>query len=74
MTTTMTTTNTTTHSSTQLVPAFLKQEDYPPEWKVYHPLLGVVSKIQADAYDQQLLTENDRNTINLLQQQKISKK
>ena len=32
-------------------PAFLNDQDYPPGWLVYHPLLGVVSKEDADKYD-----------------------
>eukprot|EP00521_Asterionellopsis_glacialis_P019140 CAMPEP_0195314834 /NCGR_PEP_ID=MMETSP0708-20121125/2639_1 /TAXON_ID=33640 /ORGANISM="Asterionellopsis glacialis, Strain CCMP134" /LENGTH=175 /DNA_ID=CAMNT_0040379919 /DNA_START=21 /DNA_END=548 /DNA_ORIENTATION=- len=31
-------------------PAFLKEEDYPPGWLVYHPVLGVVPKAEADRY------------------------
>lgn len=31
-------------------PAFLKDEDYPPGWLVYHPVLGVVPKTEADQY------------------------
>ena len=31
-------------------PAFLKEEDYPPGWLVYHPVLGVVPKTEADRY------------------------
>lgn len=33
-----------------LPPAFLKDEDYPPGWLVYDPILGVVSKEEADKY------------------------
>lgn len=40
-------------SSTELEPAFLNDEDYPPGWLLYHPILGVVSKEVADAYDRQ---------------------
>jgi hypothetical protein len=32
-------------------PAFLNDQDYPPGWLVYHPLLGVVPKEEADKYD-----------------------
>jgi hypothetical protein len=32
-------------------PAFLNEQDYPPGWLVYHPVLGVVPKEQADQYD-----------------------
>jgi hypothetical protein len=32
-------------------PAFLNDQDYPPGWLVYHPVLGVVPKEEADKYD-----------------------
>jgi hypothetical protein len=35
----------------ELEPAFLKESDYPPGWMVYHPVLGVVSKEEADKYN-----------------------
>lgn len=35
----------------EIEPAFLDEQDYPPGWLVYHPLLGVVSKDEADSYD-----------------------
>lgn len=31
-------------------PAFLRDEDYPPEWLVFDPVLGVVSKAEADKH------------------------
>jgi hypothetical protein len=34
-----------------LEPAFLNPEDYPKDWLVYHPALGVVLKTVADAYN-----------------------
>jgi hypothetical protein len=34
----------------ELEPAFLNEQDYPPGWLVYHPVLGVVPKEQADQY------------------------
>mmetsp|Transcript_4832 Transcript_4832/g.12302 ORF Transcript_4832/g.12302 Transcript_4832/m.12302 type:complete len:499 (+) Transcript_4832:124-1620(+) len=43
----------------ELEPAFLDEKDYPPGWLLYHPVLGVVSKEEADRYDSQ--TRNDRN-------------
>jgi hypothetical protein len=33
-----------------LEPAFLRDEDYPPGWLVFDPVLGVVSKAEADNY------------------------
>jgi hypothetical protein len=33
-----------------LEPAFLRDEDYPPGWLVFDPVLGVVSKTEADNY------------------------
>jgi hypothetical protein len=38
---------------TPLEPAFLNESDYPPGWMVYHPVLGVVFKTEADKYDSQ---------------------
>ena len=35
----------------EIEPAFLNAEDYPPGWLVYHPVLGVVPKEEADDYD-----------------------
>jgi hypothetical protein len=32
-------------------PAFLHDEDYPAGWMVYHRILGVVPKLDADLYD-----------------------
>jgi hypothetical protein len=32
-------------------PAFLNDRDYPPGWMVYHRVLGVVPKTEADRYD-----------------------
>jgi hypothetical protein len=40
------------HTDT-IEPAFLNEEDYPPGWLVYHPVLGVVPKEEADQYDRQ---------------------
>lgn len=34
----------------ELEPAFLDAKDYPPGWLVFHPVLGVVSKTEADAF------------------------
>ena len=36
-----------------LQPAFLKKENYPPGWLVYHPVLGISSVKEADDYDEQ---------------------
>lgn len=33
-----------------LEPTFLKDEDYPPQWLVFDPVLGVVSKVEADKH------------------------
>mmetsp|Transcript_4833 Transcript_4833/g.12304 ORF Transcript_4833/g.12304 Transcript_4833/m.12304 type:complete len:499 (+) Transcript_4833:120-1616(+) len=43
----------------ELEPTFLDEKKYPPGWLLYHPVLGVVSKEEADKYDSQ--TRNDRN-------------
>lgn len=37
----------------ELEPAFLYEDDYPPGWLVYHPVLGVVEKTEADRYDEE---------------------
>jgi hypothetical protein len=34
----------------EIEPAFLNEKDYPPGWLVYHPVLGVVAKEEADQY------------------------
>lgn len=36
-----------------LEPAFLNEDDYPPNWLVFHPTLGVCSKDESDQYDKQ---------------------
>jgi hypothetical protein len=36
--------------SNDLEPAFLNGDDYPPGWVVYHAVLGVVTKTEADQY------------------------
>ena len=51
-----------------LEPAFLNPEDYPPGWLVFHPELGVVSKEEADAYDQNNEKEMETNTESQKQQ------
>jgi hypothetical protein len=35
----------------RLEPAFPKDSDYPPDWMVFHPVLGVVKKEVADEYE-----------------------
>jgi len=35
----------------EIEPAFLNEKDYPPGWLVYHPVLGVVKKEEADQFD-----------------------
>jgi hypothetical protein len=35
----------------EIEPAFLSEKDYPPGWLVYHPVLGVVAKEEADQYN-----------------------
>lgn len=39
-----------------LEPAFLNEEDYPPNWPVFHRTLGVTTKEEADHYDRQQLS------------------
>ena len=47
-----------------LPPAFLKDEDYPPGWLVYDPVLGVVSKEEADKYHKGLETKKKQKQQN----------
>jgi hypothetical protein len=37
----------------EIEPAFLDEKDYPPGWLVYHPVLGVVTKEEADQHDRE---------------------
>mmetsp|Transcript_37467 Transcript_37467/g.41909 ORF Transcript_37467/g.41909 Transcript_37467/m.41909 type:complete len:234 (+) Transcript_37467:96-797(+) len=39
-----------------LEPAFLNEDDYPPNWPMYHRTLGVTTKDEADHYDRQHLS------------------
>jgi hypothetical protein len=39
------------HRANDIEPAFLNDRDYPPGWIVYHRVLGVVPKTEADRYD-----------------------
>jgi len=48
-----------------LEPAFLNDQDYPPGWMVYHGELGVVSKPQADQWEQEQLLSSLRQNRNL---------
>lgn len=38
-------------NTTQLEPTFLNEEDYPASWVVYHKMLGVVKKTEAEEYE-----------------------
>ena len=38
-------------NTTELEPTFLREQDYPAAWVVYHRVLGVVKKTEADEYD-----------------------
>lgn len=40
-----------------LAATFLRREDYPASWMVYHRVLGVVKKIEADEYDRTMMEE-----------------
>ena len=45
------------HAQINTIPleaTFLRQEDYPASWMVYHRVLGVVKKTEADEYDQKM--------------------
>jgi hypothetical protein len=41
------------HRANDIEPAFLDDRDYPPGWMVYHRVLGVVPKTEADRYDRE---------------------
>jgi hypothetical protein len=41
------------HRANDIEPAFLNDRDYPPGWMVYHRVLGVVPKTEADRYDRE---------------------
>jgi hypothetical protein len=43
----------------KLEPAFLNESEYPADWMVYHPVLGVVPKVQAELYDQEQRKTNE---------------
>ena len=38
-----------------LEPAFLKKEDYPPGWLIFHPILGISSVQEVDQYEKEQL-------------------
>ncbi len=42
-----------------LEPAFLKKEDYPPGWLVFHPILGISSVHEADQYEEEQLLQRE---------------
>lgn len=41
------------YNTDPLEPTFLKDEDYPPGWLVYDPILGIISKEELDKHHQQ---------------------
>ena len=41
-------------NTTELERTFLREIDYPPGWVVYHRILGVVRKTEADEYDEKI--------------------
>ena len=43
--------------ASSLPPAFLSDEEYPTGWLVYHSILGVVTKAEADQYDQEQIEQ-----------------
>jgi hypothetical protein len=46
-------------AQSKLEPAFLKESMYPADWMVYHPVLRVVPKVQAELYDQEQRRANE---------------
>jgi len=49
-----------------LEPAFLSEEDYPPGWLVYHPVLGLTSVEEANQKYEQQSSKKHVNEENLL--------
>lgn len=45
----------------ELEPAFLDDGDYPANWMVYHPVLRVVTKVQAEQYDREQIERQQLN-------------
>lgn len=43
-----------------LEPAFLNDVDYPPGWLVFDPVLGVISKAEADKYKRELTVKREQ--------------
>lgn len=43
-----------------LEPTFLHAEDYPAAWMVYHRILGVVKKTEAEEFDKQMAEQNQQ--------------
>jgi hypothetical protein len=56
-----------------LEPAFLRDEDYPPGWLVFDPVLGVVSKTEADDYKLQQKQKKERQQQQQQQQHQDQK-
>lgn len=52
----------------ELEPTFLKESDYPANWKVYHRDLGVVLKTEADRYEKE---QADKQRINGEEEQRL---
>lgn len=50
---------------TELEPAFRNEKDYPSGWLVYHPVLRVVPKAQADLYDREY-SKHEHNSTEVL--------
>jgi hypothetical protein len=50
---TSTTNSSSSNNNKEIEPAFLNEQDYPPGWLIYHPVLGVVAKEEADQYDRE---------------------
>jgi len=46
-------------NTTELEPTFLRESDYPPGWAVYHRILGVVRKTEADEYDERIIYQEN---------------
>ena len=53
-------------SQDEIEPAFLDEKDYPPGWLVYHPLLGVVTKEEADNHDRENPQPSTTTTTTIL--------
>lgn len=61
-------TNGSSINTNTIEPAFLNERDYPKGWLVYHAVLGVVSKEEADLYDERQIHQSEQPEQQVLQE------